>query len=208
MTIESESSEIEMNEMIETHVEVREIKKSNYKKIPGVMMCSLSRISLWILVITIFSLLPTLAFYYLGYLPKVEWDNNSIQSNCTILDHVIKQISASCFDGWINISNMFENITYSVTLQTKVVSCDFEFIKYKMNLEYPIGSNITCYFISEFPNDIRLNLYNNYTFEFVWFIIFVILGGIISIALIFAEITSIIVCPYPCGFHDNTLNEN
>ncbi len=143
-----------MNEKVEIHIEVKEIKSPN--NIKCILLWGLCRFSIYILAIGVFSILPYILLYN-EHLRLTTWNNESVKSNCIITENIIIQHQDLCYYEYVKISNNF-NYTSYYSLDKR--SCNLNDATNELNDNYPINNIITCYFTLIDPKYIRLQLYD------------------------------------------------
>ena len=172
-----------------------------------------------IAIIGIFSLMPALLLYFLGVDPRANWNANAIKTECLILNQTAYREECSydcncidrcswngnyqtctrycqtcyypCWYGVINVSyTVPQNGIYTSNIRVLDREPDVTSALYDLRQNYPIGNRIFCYYQEKNPTDVSL-WYKGYTVYMVFFVIFVVIGGII---LIGALIVGVCVC--------------
>lgn len=163
------------------------------------------KLGIILLSIIITSLIPTLLMYYLGYEPNEKFNKNSIQTNCTVTNTYIAKTTCSylcncetrcvgvkprncvqncntcyyeCFNGFVDF--IFETSLTNITSLKKIYTNvrNYNDVLTNLNQNYPLGKHIICFYDNTNPKDMRFEL-DNSTVYFVFFIIFIVIGGII-----------------------------
>lgn len=155
--------------------------------------------------VSILCLLPALLLWFLGYKEKGDWNKTAVETNCLITDHKTPERSCSyscnchstchkstdgqscsttcstcyrqCWDEVMVLQYEYHYIVYTKDWVVDTEYSEFEASE-QLKEDYPIGSEITCYLNPNNPNDLRLEL-NNIAIFLGFFIVFVILGGLI-----------------------------
>lgn len=145
-------------------------------------------------------LMPALLLWFLGYVNHAEWNDQSVKTSCFIKDYELLAATCSrscgchsttktthcntcyypCTDGLLVLTYDYDGVHYETSL--KVVNRASEYDAREWMIEnYPKASYTDCFFAPDDPKDVRVELHNVGIF-LGFFIVFVILGGLVMIA--------------------------
>lgn len=157
--------------------------------------------------VLIFCLMPALLLWYLGYLARVSWNDDSIKTTCTIIGHSVKQGICTetcncyyttshtscatceyiCYDGLALTTYKTEDGTAYNKTFTLVDNYRSEAnAEEKLDGKYPIGDKINCYYERNDPTDIRTGHKGTRVF-LAFFCVFIIIGGLVLLGWIGIE---------------------
>jgi hypothetical protein len=171
-----------------------------------------------LLAIGIFSLMPALLLYYLGYSSIHSWNRDAVATTCQVINYTIVQHNCSyecnCYDICVKGCTTYCDTCYStcydsdidVSYNTSNGTMFSQIIVYgnqgnpnvtinETLTHYPMNTTFTCYYESSNPSDVRLS-YDTDTVYLAFFIVFIVLGGLGLLLWIGLEI----------GFHLHRLN--
>ena len=154
-------------------------------------------------------LLPSLLFYFLGYVDWNNFNNDLIKTNCNIIEHEIigEQYTYDCncdidssssytncetcedvrYDGYI-ITNYTDTVTtYNITFNIYNNDGNKNNTINALNKYYPIGDFIKCYYEKDNPTKVRREKVDTGIFLGL-FALFCVMTVFITVGWIFAEI--------------------
>jgi hypothetical protein len=161
----------------------------------------LFRIIILCVLVAVLCLMPALLLYYLGYEKGNSFNKNAVKTNCLIINHDInmytdsyscncmtdtkgQQLCSTCYtdyyNGYIDVEYEVDNVEYTKNYQVLINLASRGQVEDDLNDDYPIGSQIDCYYDKNNPSVNKLNKVNTTVF-FAFFIIFCIIGGIVCI---------------------------
>lgn len=148
-------------------------------------------------------LLPALLLYFLGYVPRDEFNQNSLETQCNVTGYTIGEDTCSyscncysictgttdsrhcsthcqtcyytCYDGYINV--LYNDTTDTVYNSIILIYNDYRSegkVVEKLTKKYPINHNIDCFYDQYNPFEVKVKLYNTDVF-LAFFGIFLIL---------------------------------
>jgi len=173
----------------------------------GITFCSVS----------VFCFLPFLLLLFLGVQDRTNRNNNLVETTCTIENHFItvgictescncittctpigettscttrcQTCEYTCYDGFITLEHRTSNdLPFRDDVEVYPNRRSETSVENDLNNEYMIGSEIACFYESDNPSEIRLELHDVRIF-LGFAITFVILGGLILFCWIAYELT-------------------
>lgn len=155
-----------------------------------------------LLVIGIVSLMPALLLYYLGYAPIYSWNHDAVATTCQIVGYSVVQHQCSyacdctqtcafkfgcsrscstcystCYDGVIHVTYPTGNITETSSITVYGNQGNPNATQSDLSSNYLMDSLVRCYYESANPTDVRLGFNSDDTY-LIFFIIFIVLGGL------------------------------
>lgn len=147
------------------------------------------------LIIALAVLIVTLSIFfgiYFGdYEKDVDWNQNSIQTGCTVIEYIYKEGNCGsykrdinpyvCYTGFIVTKYLNRNATFAIMTSL------YEQVSSYLNNDYKINSTIDCWYHVDNINDVTLSLKNTAA-SLTTSIIFLCTGIIIFMTWIALEI--------------------
>lgn len=137
-------------------------------------------------ILCVFTILPALLLFFLGYEPRDSFNQNSIQTQCFINQQIITESTSSwssryiCWDGLIDV-NFIDNYGQEQTGLVTVYDCLSESdIMEKFVFNYKVNTTVDCYY-NYVLYDLKIDLYNTqpYLASGIFFVVlFVIITGL------------------------------
>lgn len=157
--------------------------------------------------ILILCLMPALLLYFLGYVENTEWNNDAVETKCTVIGHKVKDDTCyytcncvhstnthtcatceyECYHGYVDTNYTVDHINYNKTFGVYDSYEEKDDVVKKLNKNYPIGKKIDCYYQKDDPTDIKRGHVDTNVF-LAFFIIFCIVGFIILVVWISLEL--------------------
>jgi len=155
-----------------------------------------------IFLVSICCILPFILLLVFGYLDRMQKNDNFVMTNCIIIEHQIVEITCyrtcrcgtgplgrdikcdncpfSCYDGFIVLEHFDEDInsSFSGIIDIKLNDEFAHNVERELLINYPMNETISCYYDSNDPTQIKLNIDNEIIF-LIFAIIFLIFGVII-----------------------------
>ncbi len=149
-------------------------------------------------------LMPALLLYFLGYVATNDWNQDAVQTTCTILRNYVVDDRCSyscncrknsngastcqtcyytCYNGLIDVDYVSNNDTILSTIEVYHHVSDRAKVQNDLHANYPISKSVTCYYDPAEPTFVLLDYKNGAVF-LAFFIIFCILGSVIFIGLV------------------------
>lgn len=145
-------------------------------------------------------LMPALLLHYLGFEIRVDWNDNAVETGCTVIDHYTQSTQCSyscncytyscgkssctscdtcyyvCYDSYVAVEYMVLATETTTVGSEKVTNDDSEAVALaEAQAEYPIGNSSTCYYLSSDTSDWRWEKHDTTGFV-VGFWLFISIG--------------------------------
>ncbi len=132
-----------------------------------------------VVAISIYCILPSLLFYYIGYQNYSQYNNKS-ETTCTVIDHEIISDTCpnSCYDGYIIVNYDVNGDKYTNQIEVYSNVDDYNEIDDDLKDNYSIGSEFECLYSKSNPNDVQIHNYGH-TIFWILFIILLIISFIV-----------------------------
>ena len=145
------------------------------------------------------SLLPGILLYEYGYKPEMAWAERAVETNCFISKYSVESVNCgmqrtSCFVAILSVS--FTTTNGQNISDVNINACDDSYstatvadVNRCVAMRFAPGTNITCYYDSLLPRDVRLvKQVTSQFYAYVFFAFFV--GFFFALCFLGAFITS------------------
>lgn len=101
------------------------------------------------------------SLYLINYQRPLNWNDNSVETKCTIVKHLITgspENCKECYKGHINVNYRTDSGILNDNILVYRVETDLEYLKSQLQDNYPINSTLPCFYNPDDPSDVRDHL--------------------------------------------------